>query len=107
MTSDSAPGPHHRDPHRDRAQRHVVRNDPDGTIRLEQRGKDHATLAVQSGTGEVLDIRQSGSSAEADVVQDGACNTTELAQSGEGNRATVSQSGSGNRVVVRQGPSKE
>lgn len=85
----------------------VVQDDPDGTLRLEQHGKDHAALAVQQGQSGKLAIEQSGSSASAEVTQGGACNATELAQSGNGNRATVTQSGNGNRVVVRQGPSKE
>lgn len=86
----------------------LTRADADGTIHLEQHGRDHAALAVQSGDGSKLVIEQSGgASAEAEVTQGGACNATELAQSGNGNRAVVSQSGSGNRVVVRQGLSKE
>jgi len=85
----------------------ITRADEDGVIHLEQHGRDHAALAVQSGDGSKLVIEQSGASAEAEVTQGGACNATELAQSGNGNRAVVSQSGSGNRVVVRQGPSKE
>lgn len=85
----------------------LTRTDEDGTIHLEQHGRDHAALAVQSGDGSKLVIEQSGASAEAEVAQDGACNATELAQSGERNRAVVRQSGSGNRAVVRQGPSKE
>lgn len=85
----------------------VRHNDADGTIRLEQHGKNHAALAVQSGSGEKLAISQSGSSAQASVSQDGACNDTELAQAGSGNIATVTQSGRGNRVVVRQGPERK
>lgn len=85
----------------------LTRTDEDGTIHLEQHGRDHAALAVQSGDGSQLVIDQRGASAEAEVTQGGACNATELAQSGKGNRAVVSQSGSGNRVVVRQGSSKE
>ena len=85
----------------------IRRTDENGTIHLEQHGRDHATLAVQSGDGSRLVIDQRGATAEADVAQDGACNDTQLSQAGAGNRATVSQSGSGNRVVVRQGPSKE
>ena len=85
----------------------LTRTDADGTIHLEQHGRDHAALAVQSGDGSKLVIEQRGASAEAEVTQGGGCNATELAQSGKGNRAMVSQSGSGNRVVVRQGPSKE
>ncbi len=85
----------------------LTRTDEDGTIHLEQHGRDHAALAVQSGDGSKLVIDQSGASAEAEVTQGGVCNAAELAQSGKGNRAVVSQSGSGNRVVVRQGPSKE
>ena len=85
----------------------LKRTDTDGTIHLEQHGRDHVALAVQSGDGSKLVIEQSGASAEAEVTQGGACNATELAQSGKGNRAVVSQSGSGNRAVVRQGPNKE
>lgn len=85
----------------------LTRTDEDGTIHLEQHGRDHAALAVQSGDGSKLVIEQSGASVEAEVTQGGACNATELAQSGEGNRAVVGQSGSGNRAVVRQGPNKE
>ncbi len=85
----------------------IVQNDADGTIHLEQHGKDHAAVAVQSGSGEGLSIEQSGSSATAEVVQDGACNDARLTQSGAGNVATVQQSGSGNRVVVRQGPQRK
>jgi hypothetical protein len=80
----------------------IVQNDADGTIRLDQHGKDHAALAVQSGSGGSLAISQSGSSAEASVIQDGECNATRLTQSGSGNRAIVTQSGGSNRVVVRQ-----
>ena len=80
----------------------IVQNDADGTIRLDQRGKDHAVLAVQSGSGGSLAISQSGSSAEASVIQDGACNATRLTQSGSGNRVTITQSGGNNQVVVRQ-----
>ncbi|GGD89080.1 hypothetical protein GCM10011515_05950 [Tsuneonella deserti] len=86
--------------------RTTVQNDPEGTIRLEQHGKDHAALAVQSGSGSKLDISQSGASARADVVQGGACNAARLSQSGSGNRATIVQSGGGNHAVVRQGPAK-
>jgi len=85
----------------------LTRTDEDGTIHLEQHGRDHAALAVQSGDGSKLVIEQSGASAEVEVAQGGVCNAAELAQAGENNRAVVSQSGSGNRVVVRQGPSKE
>jgi hypothetical protein len=85
----------------------VRRDDPDGTIRLEQHGRDHAALAVQSGSGEKLAISQSGASASAEVAQSGTCNDTELAQAGAGNTARVTQSGSGNTAVVRQGPARE
>ena len=85
----------------------IVQDDPDGTLRLEQHGRDHAAIAVQQGQGGKLAIDQSGASASAEVNQGGACNAAELAQAGAGNRAAVTQSGSGNRVVVRQGPAKE
>jgi hypothetical protein len=81
---------------------HIVQADPQGVMHIEQHGRDHATLAVQSGTGDHLVIRQSGSSAEADITQDGSCNASEISQSGSGNRATVRQSGSTNRAVIRQ-----
>lgn len=85
----------------------IVRSVPDGTIRLEQRGKDHAALAIQSGRDEDLSISQEGSSSSADVTQDGACNRAELEQVGSRNAATLRQKGSGNRVVVYQGRKRE
>ena len=61
----------------------VSRTDPDGTVHIEQHGKDHASVAVQSGSGGDLRIDQSGASAHADVSQDGECNATHLSQSGQ------------------------
>ena len=85
----------------------IVQDDPEGAIRVEQHGQDHAALAIQSGHDGQLSIAQSGKSAKAEVSQNGACNATELAQAGSANRATISQTGNGNRAVVRQGPAKE
>lgn len=87
--------------------RALVRREGDGTVRVEQHGKDHAALAIQSGDGSSLYIDQSGHMADADVRQRGKCNSTELAQSGSGSRATVDQTGSSNRAVVRQGSREE
>ena len=36
----------------------TVTRDGSGTVRVEQKGRDHATLAVQSGDGSRLDIAQ-------------------------------------------------
>jgi len=75
----------------------------DGTVRVEQHGKDHAALAVQSDDGSELDIEQSGERSSADVSQSGGCNTSSLRQSGNGNSARVVQNGSSNRAVIKQG----
>ena len=85
----------------------LVRTDGDGTVHLEQHGRDHAAMSVQSGNGDRLTIDQRGASASADVTQTGACNDTALVQNGADNTATVRQSGSGNRAVVRQGPAPQ
>ena len=58
----------------------IEQHDPQGTIHLEQHGKDHVAMAVQSGNGDRLIIDQTGAHASADVAQSGACNDTTLSQ---------------------------